>query len=156
MAGFRNACAITRKLAEVKSFCASKKKQKKLKNLDFSEFVREGKLQKKEKRLAKQTYTNFFLKENGKIIREIRKNLANGFNEFKKMEANKRMDTVTTRMNSGCVEGCYGQWLQYTREVLNKIDAAKFFTSQRGLLGRGRGKNRNLMTRRRSINWAKI
>lgn len=53
MAGFCNACAITRKLAEVKSFCASKKKQKKLKNLDFSEFVREGKLQKKEKRLAK-------------------------------------------------------------------------------------------------------
>ena len=66
-----------------------------------------------------------------------------------KLEASKvsRIDTVKTQLTSDCVEGCSGQWLQCTKEVLllNGIDIFQFATSIKDLLIHGRSKNRKLI-----------
>ena len=68
-----------------------------------------------------------------------------------KLEGSKVSQTnavLKTRLTSDCVEGCSGQWLQCTIEVLllNGIDTFQFVTSTKDLLIHGRGKNRNLIT----------
>ena len=50
-----------------------------------------------------------------------------------KLEASKasRIDTVKTHLNSECVEGCAGQWLQCAKEALflNGTDTFQFVIS---------------------------
>ena len=50
-----------------------------------------------------------------------------------KLEASKasRIDTVKTHLNSECVEGCAGQWLQCAKEALflSGTDTFQFVTS---------------------------
>ena len=91
----------------------------------------------------------FVFKRNEKIFRELVTKTWHMESAKEKLEASKvsRIDTVKTHLTSDCVEGCYGQWLQCTKEVLllNGIDTFQFVTSIKDLPIHGRGKKRKLI-----------
>ena len=98
-------------------------------NLNIVEFIRERGITSctellaiaEERRTAGQMdNAEFAFRRNEKTPRELVTKTWQMESAKEKLEASKasRIDTVKTHLTSDCVEGCSGQWLQCTKEVL--------------------------------------
>ena len=147
--------------------CGVVKKRKCLTNLYLTEFIRERGIRSYTELLAiaeeqrtsgQMDIAEFVFKRNEKILRELVTKTSQMESAKEKLAASKvpRINTVKIHLTSDCVEGCSGQWLQCSKEVLlfNRIDTFQFVTRIKDLLIHGRGKNRNLIMTR-PVNCAK-
>ena len=137
---------------------ANKNKVKRLSNLDVSEFMVANNIQNPKELFAvanerknegSKDLANFVLSRSTKSLSELIENTWQMENAKTQLVREKvsRMEILRAILDSDCVEGCDGEWLQCANEVLrnNHIHPFVFAADVRNLLTNGRGKFRNLM-----------
>lgn len=137
---------------------ASKPKQRRLSNLDVSEFMIENKIAtdtelfataNEQKEEGKKDLANFILSRSKKSLSDLIENtwkMNNASSSLQRKNVS-RMERIHMSLKTECDVKCNGQWIECAKQVLqqNGIYPHVFATSLRTLLTLGRGKHRNII-----------
>ena len=136
----------------------SRKKIRKLSNIEVSEFIVKNGIKDETALLAmaneqslegKKDLVNYVLCHSSKGLNELIQQTWKMKNASKILERKNRsrMDIVREAAAGQCVQGCEGMWLKCAEEVLynNKVHPILYAAAVRELLTLGGGKYRNLM-----------
>ena len=141
-----------------KDKASSNKKQRRLSNLEFSDFILKNHVKdeielfsiaKNQKEEGKTDVAEFILNRNPKSLKDIIDSTwkMETASECVERRNKSRIDIINEANSRDCSSDCNGEWFRAAKEVLssNKINSYVFSSALRELLIKGRGKYRNVM-----------